>query len=489
VRSFVLILVLAVGWYNWHVLFQKGDFHNFPKDSNLEKIETFRTAIAGIRDIPDPLNIYSVYQWFILDSISENLVRFNHLGSTYDPVIAESWTTDGKLFRFKIRQGLKFHDGTPLTIEDIIASFQRIFRLKKSTHFQVWRYIKDIRKENNELVIELSGSSETLFMFLSSPEGAIWSQDDVLNTDFKPKRFSGFYFPTIMKERIDLSKNHFGLRNLNFPNAPTTVYVYPWNRDQSLNAIREGKLDAMIADYTPYSDLLTDSKNYAVTETIPIALVYLLGLRTNCPLSFNSSFLNAIRNQTEPSGLLSKASGLLPPGVPGELSTMAADLAIDKYFDSENKKTILIGYLESYHSEEFVNQIKSAAEKSGVNVLFESLTREMYYKTLLEPTKSKFDYILIGYLASDKFPLTQLKLLLADFNLDFDFDRPDFTSKELIELLHTIQIRAIERQLVIPLYFAPVLHIARKGVDLGDQPTTDGELQYWRVNERIRQTQ
>ncbi|MEJ0068225.1 MAG: ABC transporter substrate-binding protein [Pseudomonadota bacterium] len=36
--------------------------------------------------------------------------------------------TDGKTYMFKIRQGVKFHDGAPLTAIDVAASWQRIVR-------------------------------------------------------------------------------------------------------------------------------------------------------------------------------------------------------------------------------------------------------------------------------------------------------------------------------------------------------------------------
>src|SRR5262249_30674362 len=35
-------------------------------------------------------------------------------------------TDDGKTFTFKIRQGVKFHDGTPLTAYDVAASWRKI---------------------------------------------------------------------------------------------------------------------------------------------------------------------------------------------------------------------------------------------------------------------------------------------------------------------------------------------------------------------------
>src|SRR5262249_16120684 len=44
------------------------------------------------------------------------------------PDLAESWTVapDGMTYTFKIRSGVKFHDGSPLTSEDIKASYDRI---------------------------------------------------------------------------------------------------------------------------------------------------------------------------------------------------------------------------------------------------------------------------------------------------------------------------------------------------------------------------
>ena len=57
------------------------------------------------------------------------LVKFD--GKEYPKVIpdlAESWTVapDKMTFTFKIRSGVKFHDGSPLTSEDVKASYDRI---------------------------------------------------------------------------------------------------------------------------------------------------------------------------------------------------------------------------------------------------------------------------------------------------------------------------------------------------------------------------
>jgi peptide/nickel transport system substrate-binding protein len=48
-------------------------------------------------------------------------------GKAMAPSLAESWTvsTDGKTYDFRLRPGLKFHNGDPFTAEDVKFSFQR----------------------------------------------------------------------------------------------------------------------------------------------------------------------------------------------------------------------------------------------------------------------------------------------------------------------------------------------------------------------------
>ena len=43
------------------------------------------------------------------------------------PALAASWTEspDGRVYEFKLRQGLRFHNGDPCTAEDVQYSFTR----------------------------------------------------------------------------------------------------------------------------------------------------------------------------------------------------------------------------------------------------------------------------------------------------------------------------------------------------------------------------
>src|SRR5439155_572749 len=54
-------------------------------------------------------------------------------GGKLVPSLAESWTVspDGLAYAFKIRRGVKFHDGTELTAADVEFSLQRMMALKQ----------------------------------------------------------------------------------------------------------------------------------------------------------------------------------------------------------------------------------------------------------------------------------------------------------------------------------------------------------------------
>ena len=62
----------------------------------------------------------------ILYAIHDALVR-PYPGHKMGPSLAESWkeSPDGKTYEFKLRPGLKFHNGDPVTTDDVMFSFER----------------------------------------------------------------------------------------------------------------------------------------------------------------------------------------------------------------------------------------------------------------------------------------------------------------------------------------------------------------------------
>ncbi|MCX7825868.1 MAG: ABC transporter substrate-binding protein [Verrucomicrobiae bacterium] len=63
----------------------------------------------------------------VLNNVCEGLVRFRSGTTLIEPCLAESWqmSADGRVCIFALREGVMFHDGTPLTAETAAWSFRR----------------------------------------------------------------------------------------------------------------------------------------------------------------------------------------------------------------------------------------------------------------------------------------------------------------------------------------------------------------------------
>jgi peptide/nickel transport system substrate-binding protein len=86
---------------------------------------TLRVANQGDALSMDPHSLNESLQLSFTGSIYEPLVgRDKKLGLA--PALATKWTaTSPTVWRFELRKGVTFHDGTPLTADDVVFSFKR----------------------------------------------------------------------------------------------------------------------------------------------------------------------------------------------------------------------------------------------------------------------------------------------------------------------------------------------------------------------------
>ena len=75
----------------------------------------------------DPANHTATLTGAILGPMYEGLVRQDGAGAP-TPLLATSWTSsaDGLTWTFRLRDGVRFHDGAPLDAAAAAASFQRL---------------------------------------------------------------------------------------------------------------------------------------------------------------------------------------------------------------------------------------------------------------------------------------------------------------------------------------------------------------------------
>lgn len=92
------------------------------------RAETIRIGNAADPETLDPQRYTLVIETRILGDAFEGLVALDAKGEPI-PGMAETWeiSADGLTYTFHLRGGLVWSDGTPLTVDDIIAGYRRAF--------------------------------------------------------------------------------------------------------------------------------------------------------------------------------------------------------------------------------------------------------------------------------------------------------------------------------------------------------------------------
>jgi len=152
------------------------------------------TRIDDITSL-DPAEIFEFAGGDYARNIYDRLVMFNprNLSTGYEPGLAESWTVspDGTTFTFKMRPGVKFHSGNPVTAHDAAFSLQRAVILKKTPSFILTQFgfngdnVKEQIKATDDmtLVIKTDKKYATSFVFncLTATIGSIVDEKEVMS--------------------------------------------------------------------------------------------------------------------------------------------------------------------------------------------------------------------------------------------------------------------------------------------------------------------
>jgi len=120
----------------------------------------------------DPARSEEASESKIISCIYESLVQLGSDYHTLQPEVAEEWeiSDDLQTFRFRLKSGIRFHDGSPLNADAVIYSFQRQFALNSSSplfnmidHFQ--------QHDSLNIAIHLKYPYSQFLYSLASPSG------------------------------------------------------------------------------------------------------------------------------------------------------------------------------------------------------------------------------------------------------------------------------------------------------------------------------
>ncbi|MEG1891988.1 MAG: peptide ABC transporter substrate-binding protein, partial [Clostridia bacterium] len=100
--------------------------------------------------------------------IYDALVYYNPLSGEYSPVLAEewSWNDDYTQMTFKIREGVKWHDGEPFTAADVAFTYNMI----KDTTLDVyglWKHFDSVTADGSTVVVTCKSAFPSLLSYVS----------------------------------------------------------------------------------------------------------------------------------------------------------------------------------------------------------------------------------------------------------------------------------------------------------------------------------
>ena len=94
----------------------------------------------------DPSDVASVYESLPVNQIFDGLVAINPSLNVV-PSLAETWTIsrDGLVYTFRLREGVRFHDGSPLTAADVVYTFRHALDPRRERPSSVRPYLASLR--------------------------------------------------------------------------------------------------------------------------------------------------------------------------------------------------------------------------------------------------------------------------------------------------------------------------------------------------------
>lgn len=465
-----------------------------------KQIDVVRTSFRKIEQFPDPTEINTSGKWYLLNHISSPLLEYNHKTSSFNPLIASSWDIDGSTYVFHIKTDAQFSDGSKIKASDVGQSIKRILVKKKSTHFPLWNHVSECENlqkmdqncdglswddEKSIVTVKLKSKSDSFLLQISSPESGIWSALDIdPECNLKPTKYSGAYSLENLKVDADksftLNRNEKSILQSSFPDSPHKIIVKSMERSEIEKAIVDSSADIFIGDFIPYNDYDWEKMKVGVHYTTPSSIIYFYGLNSNQKIGLD--LLEALSKV--PETRLKKADTFLPFAPEVSLGKNDFSEALPQK-SSQKLKLAAPGF---YFKDQTLEFIKSAALKVGIDLEITKIGRPEYFElvTSKEDFKSKYDFLLGSYVASERYPAVQLRFLTGSrtspMNLS-DVEQPDQDPVK-IKRLKDYQRWLLKSQTVVPIYFMRSHIVSSLSIDVGEQPTTDADIQLWRLTRK-----
>lgn len=228
----------------------------------------FAVQGSSSSDALDPSVLMDAHTYLQNFAIRNCLVEVNESGELV-PELAESWdvTPDAQTWSFKIRDGIEFHNGKTMNVDDVIASLNLHRGENSESAVKVLaEQIGDITKDGDRLVVTLAEPNADFVYLLSSPEFVVMPAEDGA-VDTTSGNGTGGYILELFEPgaRTELARfpNYWKPDSAHFE---TAEIVGVNDGTARMNALTSGDVDAINRVDYRVADLLGESSGVGVVE-------------------------------------------------------------------------------------------------------------------------------------------------------------------------------------------------------------------------------
>lgn len=144
-------------------------------------VDTLRMPVQQPIYTLDPGDIYYAFDAHIVRQVFDRLVELDAATGQVIPSLAHAWecSQDATVWQFHLRKGVHFHNGHPLTVEDVIFTLERL-RTDKAHSWLMRSVVKIEAAGPRTLRIELAKPNRIFHQFMCSTTASIVPRDAVV---------------------------------------------------------------------------------------------------------------------------------------------------------------------------------------------------------------------------------------------------------------------------------------------------------------------
>ena len=454
--------------------------------------------------------------------------------SQLQPGLATEWRTiDPLTWEFKLRRGVKFHDGSDFTADDVVASIDRVPKVPNSPS-PFTAYTKQIRKIDVVDPYTIRFRTATPYPLMPSDMTQIAiiakSHASASTEDFNSGKAAIGTGPYKLvryakSDRIELARNDawWGGRT---PWEKVTLRILPQDAPR-VAALLSG--DVQVIENVPTSDVakLRSNKQLSIYRAVSDRLIYLhldsardvspfVTDKAGAPLAKNplkdprvrKALSKMINRPAIVERVMEGEAVMAGQLVPDFLFGATKNLAVEK-FDVEGAKKLLAeaGYPEGFgitihtpnnryiNDEQIAQAVAQMLSRGGVATKVVAMPSATFFT---QATDLKFSLMLVGWSTGTGEASSSLKALLMTFDKEKGFGtanrgrysngKVDALTEDALQTVDDIKREAYLQRAteiaindtgIVPLHFQVNLWAARDGIVY--QPRLDEQTLAWRM--------